>query len=273
MLVELLNKKTIKMNKNSIRNILGKVHISKKLPDEFSKRKIMVTPDARIKFAWPGNKVLHNEYEELLDIALRYVKEGDTVWDIGGNVGVFSIASADRAGDTGKVICVEPDIDLVQLLRKSVQCSGNSDLNVEIVPAAVSDRSGVMVFIISEKGRTTNSLEKVRHTRQFRSGRERQLVPTITLDHLLEVSTAPSLVKIDVEGAEHLVLNGGEHVLAEARPIIYCEVGEENKNSVTDLFRENKYNLFSPQKNTNKNLRVEKCVFNTLAIPKEKSIK
>lgn len=79
----------------------------RKLPSEFSNTPIFVSPDAQLKYLKPG---IEGFEQELLNVALEHVKEGDVVWDIGANIGVFSFASASIAGSKGHTLAVEPDI-------------------------------------------------------------------------------------------------------------------------------------------------------------------
>jgi len=253
-----------------IRGVLGKIHLTKTLPPRFDSRPIVVTPDSRVKFLWPGSAIFEDEYGELLDVAARYVDSGDTVWDIGSNVGVFSFAAAAQAGEEGTVLSVEPDIALVRLLRKSAQRRKNVDLSVEVLPAAVADECGVSAFHIAERGRTANALETEQRAAQNQFVRERQLVPTVTLNQLLEVTSPPDVLKVDVEGAEDLVLEGGARVLNDVRPIIYCEVGKEKQERVTELFKQAEYAIFDPNESLDGSHERGECIFNTLALPREK---
>jgi FkbM family methyltransferase len=230
----------------------------------------VVTPDSRIKFLRPGSAIFEDEYGELLDVAAKYVGFGDVVWDIGSNVGIFTFAAAEQAGHKGAVLSVEPDITLVQLLRKSAQRRKNADLNVEILSAAVSEKCGVSAFHIAEQGRTANALETERRAVQNQSARRRQLVPTVTLDQLLEISSPPDVLKVDVEGAEDLVLEGGTRVLNDVRPILYCEVGKGKQGSVTDLLKQAEYAIFDPREPLDNCHERDQCVFNTLALPRER---
>ena len=90
-------------------------------------------------------------------------------------------------------------------------------------------------------------------------------VPIVTLDSLLESFRAPGVLKIDVEGAEAVVLAGAERILAEVCPVIHVEVGDETTDAVTSSLRRHGYRLFDADGDADR--EVSRCVFNTLALP------
>ena len=80
----------------------------------------------------------------------------------------------------------------------------------------------------------------------------------------MEVTAPPDFVKIDVEGAEFLVLQGASRLLSDVRPSIYIEVSNRNISAVTDVLHGAGYKLFAPD---NLNDEIDRCVFNTIALP------
>ena len=98
--------------------------------------------------------------------------------------------------------------------------------------------------------------------------RERVVVPTLTLDTLLEHFDAPSVVKIDVEGAEHLVLQGAAGLLRDVRPALIVEVGSEAREAATRVLREAGYTLFDGDLPAGERQEIPACAFNTLAVPR-----
>ena len=76
---------------------------------------------------------------DLFDFAREFVHAGSVVWDVGANVGLFSIAAAQRAGVRGKVVAIESDIWLAALLRKSAAVQPPMSARVQVIPAAVFD--------------------------------------------------------------------------------------------------------------------------------------
>jgi FkbM family methyltransferase len=81
----------------------------------------------------------------LLRLAAETVRHGDTVWDIGANLGLFSFAAAVAAGPCGRVLALEPDAVMAGLLRRSAAVNGGH-APVDVLPAAVSDEESVARF-------------------------------------------------------------------------------------------------------------------------------
>lgn len=238
----------------------GKV-FKRKLPPKFGKTPLYVTPDSQLKYLSLWGDVFDNQ---LLKIAQTRIKENSIVWDIGANVGVFSFAAANIAKH-GEVLAVEPDQWLISLIRRSMQLPQNRQLNLKSLSVAISDKNGVKNFYISKRGRALNQLETVRGLEK-KEARETMLVPTLTLDTLLENFRPPTFIKIDVESAELPVLQGARKILTEIKPVLYIEVSENTKSAVTTLLCNHGYSLFS-----GKNMcQISVCEFNTLAISSEK---
>lgn len=234
----------------------------RRLPAAFGRTPLYVTPDAALSYLKPGAAAFD---QGLLQLAERHVRPGDTVWDIGANVGAFAFAAAFRAGPAGSVLAVEPDLFLAGLLRRSARLKANAHLHVDVLPAAVADAPGVCAFNIARRGRASNHLGVVAGSSQAGGVREKCLVPVLRLDDLLSVSPTPRLVKIDVERAELLVLRGAARLLREIRPTIYCEVGTQENAEVTALFRVHRYELFDGDAQSA--VALSSCTFNTLAVP------
>lgn len=89
----------------------------------------------------------------------RWIHPGDTVWDIGANVGVFALAAASVAGPRGRVVAVEADIDMAALLMRSVEQRMSQGAGIVVIPSAVSDQSGTVRFSISNYRTAASSLE------------------------------------------------------------------------------------------------------------------
>jgi FkbM family methyltransferase len=207
---------------------------------------------------------------QFMSVANRFVMPGANVWDVGGNVGVFAIAAAHRAGSGSEVLAVEPDPFLAYLIQCSVLHRDNQDLHISVLCEAISNTSELSCFLIAARGRSRNSLEQSQRGAQGDEVRFVQYVPTTTLDSLLAYFRTPGFIKVDVEDAEALVLGGVEEVLSKCRPNIYIEVGDEQRDRVTDVLKRHRYRLFD--RDTTDGCEMDKCPWNTLAVPAESTL-
>lgn len=238
----------------------------RKLPSEFGGATIYVTPDSALQFLKPS-LASQSMSAPLLSLTRGVVQPADHVWDIGANVGVLTFAAANKVGAEGSVLAVEADYFLGWLLQRSVNANQKKFSNVRVLCAAISDRIGFSVLQIAERGRASNGIKIATQRSEAGGVRYNQDVVTITLDSMLEEFRQPTLVKIDVEGAEIYALRGATRLLTQVRPKIYIEVGGEQSDEATKILMDSGYELFDGESPTF--APVEKCVFNTLAIPRE----
>ena len=247
--------------------VARRIVIRRRLPSTFGRRPFYVTPDSALTYLKPGFAA----FSDLIMIASECVQGGDHVWDIGGNLGIFSFLASHRVGTAGTVVCVEPDPVLASLIQRSARLSENQDLNTHVLCTAVASKSEIAQFSIAARGRSSNSLQDSTGRSQAGGTRYTQFVPTITLDSMLSVFPAPTFIKIDVEGAERLVLEGGRMLLEHCRPQLYVEVGKQHSTAVSALFRSFDYQLFDGTQREAQRQPRSTCVFNTLAIPSEQA--
>ncbi len=174
------------------------------------------------KFVYPADSIIgfclfNGSFE---GAELRFIRErlksGGIFVDIGANGGIFTVVAARVVGPEGRVIAFEPDPRNVELLRRNV--SLNQLTNVTIVSKAVSASAGTASLAISTDG-AMNSLAKTAHAGQ--KIEKWESVETTTLDAALkELNVARvDVLKIDVEGAERLVLEGAHETLARCRDV------------------------------------------------------
>jgi FkbM family methyltransferase len=187
---------------------------------------------------------------------LRWIHEllrpGNTFFDAGAHYGWMSLAACHRVGAKGKVVAFEASPPLLECLQYNKHA--NRFQQLEIVAKAVSESEGQWVpFYVADQGDSfLNSL--VDHPMEPVAGAPQQKatikVQTVTLD---EFSTTrklqPDLVKIDVEGAELLVLRGCRRILAECRPRFIVAVhptwlpAGQNATELFELFRGHGYRV------------------------------
>jgi FkbM family methyltransferase len=156
---------------------------------------------------------------------VAHVGPGMCVFDVGANVGYYTLLAARAVGASGRVFAFEPEPRNFALLSRSV--AGNGFVNVRLHNAAVSSGPGSARLHLDDANFGAHSFElgSVRTS----SGRSVE-VDAVALDGFLEEardSAAGILVKIDVQGAEALVVEGARGLLALPRVTVFLELWPE----------------------------------------------
>jgi FkbM family methyltransferase len=222
----------------AVRNLI----VRRRLPADFGRRAIFLSPANRLRAL---DFSLERFEPTLLSYVRRFIQPGMIVWDIGANMGAFTFPAA-HAAKGAKVVAIEPDPFNQLLLHRTLDA--NPDLDVAIIPAALSNRVGLADLEIAARGRAANALRGADHGSQMGGVRAAYPVVTLTLDWLAEHQPAPDLIKCDAEGAEAWILQGGENLLATKRPILIMEVPSENSDACTGLLHERGYALFPAER-------------------------
>jgi FkbM family methyltransferase len=155
-----------------------------------------------------------------IDLVRQLLSPGDIFVDAGANVGLFSLAAAERVGPTGKVIAIEPAPSTYSKLIENVKLNGFTW--VETHADALAEKAGTKELIVfADDLAGFNSFAPA----ILACGRT-ATVRTVTLDGLLAERDLDRLrlVKLDIEGAEYLALQGAPRVLSEARPDFVVEI-------------------------------------------------
>ena len=153
-----------------------------------------------------GLSVVVNQAEpQQMAAAAALVPDGGVCFDIGANVGLYTLLMARRAA---RVYAFEPLPRNVRYLAATV--AANRLTNVTIVPCAVAASVGLAAFA-----------EGADWGRGSLGAGGTQPVGTVSVDAVVErTGSAPALLKIDVEGAEMDVLTGAAALLASHRPAL-----------------------------------------------------
>ncbi len=255
----------------SIRRVLeialGPMRVKRQLPASAGGGRLVAS--ARVgglKYLFRGAEHLD---PELLRVADLLIRKGDVVWDVGANVGLFSVAAAAIAGSDGRVISIEADIDAVALLNTTVHMRELRHAEMTVLPLAVSATCGFVQFQIAARARAANAISGYGST-QMGGVREVRTLPSVTLDELLNHFPCPDILKIDVEGAECDVLRGAENVLSVVRRRIYCEVAEQSAEKVTAILRRHKYRIWDGARFDGRLVdEIHLAANNTVAVPAE----
>jgi FkbM family methyltransferase len=155
---------------------------------------------------------LKQEEERELSVLRKILLPGQTFVDCGANIGLWSIVASSSIGSTGKVYAFEPNPKTAKKLRENLAL-GNIE-NVTLVETAVGDRPGMQLLQAEE---AHNQARIVINPNQSTI-----LVPTITLDSMLS-DIKIDACKLDVEGYELKVLQGGKEMLRKNKPWLCIE--------------------------------------------------
>lgn len=156
----------------------------------------------------------------------EYLHPGDNFLDVGANCGWLSIRAARRVGRGGHVVAFEPSPIMVEILRYHRRVNGLPQIT--IVPKAVSNSDGEAPFFLLNQGfsaRSSLAIERDDLPLVLPEEKQRITVPTVTLDrYCVDGDLRPTMLKIDVEGAELRVLEGCLEVLRQSKPVIIIGV-------------------------------------------------
>ena len=179
-------------------------------------------------------------YEMPVQKALsQYLKSENIFYDIGANVGFFTILGAKLVDSGGHVYAFEPEAKNAVTLRRNAKL--NNFAHVTVIEKAVSRTTGTEKLCLTEYcgsnalASSDNSSQQLEsELPSFLKVKERITVNTVSIDDLLQDNKTkpPTLVKIDVEGAEMEVLQGMSQTLKKWQPIIIYEVDDKNQDGL-----------------------------------------
>lgn len=155
----------------------------------------------------------------------RLLGDGDVFVDVGANVGYHTFLASARVGATGRVVAVEANPENARLIAHTIE--SNAIGNIELVPVALAAGRGYVSFG-THVGSNGGFLPDGASTTG--SGRG-TIVPTLALDDL-DLDRV-SVVKIDVEGAEGIVIDGATATIERHRPTFVMEFSKEMTTRVS----------------------------------------
>ena len=167
----------------------------------------------------------------MMNVALEFMNKKVICFDIGANVGLYTLLFAKYSKF---VYAFEPIPRNIKYLYDTVQL--NKIKNVIIVPCAISNSKELTWMYMPRKEESFELADKGNY-----------LALTISLDEFIEKSNVyPRIIKIDVEGAEYLVLEGGKNFLLKYKPIILLSThSKELRSKCLNLLKKLNYqNIF-----------------------------
>lgn len=148
------------------------------------------------------------------------LKPGDVIYDLGANVGFYSLLASTLTGPAGTVYSFEPLPANLEFLKRHIQV--NAVRNCHVFPWAVGARNGIcnfrihadlsMGFVADKAGKDTIPLREV-------------MLDDVIINEKLR---SPDVIKCDIEGAEAEALEGARYTLQEFKPTIFLATHGEN---------------------------------------------
>jgi FkbM family methyltransferase len=158
-------------------------------------------------------------YEPELTFLNRFLKEGETFVDAGANCGVYTISAGNIVGAKGKVLAFEPGEEIFAMLQRSVD--SNSYHQVRLFNAGLSNQAGTAQLYAHPHGASSFSLG-----RAHEDAGESFTIQLKRLDDVLDAEGIRTVdcMKMDVEGAEELILQGATRLFDRCKPRVIFEI-------------------------------------------------
>lgn len=178
---------------------------------------------------WVDGANLEAETRQFL-LSLLQSKPVDVFWDVGANIGFYSWLVRSQQPAT-ELVLFEPDPLNASLVRQTM--AANNLKSVTLIEAAVSNQEGHHQFVRDRVSGATGRLQEVDSAHDSmtiqgsyaKQNNEVVQVECHTLDGMLALGfVAPDLMKVDVENAELLVVEGGEQLFSKQHTLVLIEI-------------------------------------------------
>lgn len=172
--------------------------------------------------------------ETLLNYVISHVRGGDVVYDVGANIGLYSLSIAQHE-PSAKVFAFEPNPETFLKLKANLKLNKGFSSNIKPMQLALGSTNRTDVFLLSSQHQRS-SLYEYNATWGSAKIRKRVGVEVKTIDSLVEEGQIPppQHLKIDAEGAEHLIIQGALYTLAKYSPLVYVESHGTGDGQSTD---------------------------------------
>jgi len=170
------------------------------------------------------NYLQGNAEPKVQSVLEKHLRPGMIFYDLGANIGLFSLLAARLIGETGKVFSFEPDPEIAARLRRNI--ARNAFTNISVVQSGVWSFSGNCNFIVADPCSPDRGIGKFAELSE-RDDMPGTLTPCVSLDDFIQTAPPPDAIKCDIEGAEVEAFRGAEKLLESSRPWIVCEMHSE----------------------------------------------
>jgi FkbM family methyltransferase len=186
-------------------------------------------PGAGLRLVRGGSlrSMLGRSERRVQEVVARELRPGTVFFDVGANVGFYTLLGARYVGPAGLVVAFEPVTEFADNLDANI--AANGFVNVRVHRVGIGARAGEAVVVrrtVSTGAQLTTS-----------PGETGERVNVISLDQEIERGTIPlpDVIKIDVEGAEVDVVESLRNTLREHGPIVICEMHGKNREFAAAL--------------------------------------
>lgn len=189
------------------------------------------------KYYWLGT-----HEPDLQKVVSEFVRPQMVIYDIGANIGFFTLIFARLVGSSGKVFAFEPFPSALKRLRQQVELNHQQQV-ITVVPVAISDRDETEIFQIHNIMAMGKLVGSIGRDTVYKGVME---VQSLTLDSYIyrDGNPVPDVIKIDIEGGEVKALPGMERVLAEEKPTMLLEIhGQAAGHAVWSILKEHGYKI------------------------------
>jgi FkbM family methyltransferase len=182
----------------------------------------------------------------LTEVIWRLVDSGDSVIDVGANIGYITSVLAVRAGPTGRVRAFEPHPDIFERLRANIsQWPMQRLAMINAIASGVSDKSGAGLLAIPSTFRENHGLASLATTSLPDVSHEVPVSLT-RLDDAIAPGERIRLLKVDVEGHELAVLQGASRLLSDGTvTTVLFEEHSRYPTSVTEYLHSKGYTVYA----------------------------
>jgi len=201
--------------------------------------KVCVPPDVSLMTPYI---LLEQEdwFEDEIKFVREYLQPGMRVIDIGVNYGTYFLTAAKKIGERGKIWGFEPSTQCCSFVEASIERNGFK--NIELVQAGLSNRVGTAFLSLSENMELNTVADSIGE------GVECESIELLSLDHCVETLglTGIDFIKMDAEGEESNIIQGGARFFEENSPLIMFELkhGSEVNLKLIDEFNNIGYKVY-----------------------------
>ena len=159
-----------------------------------------------------------------ISILHQLIGSGDTVIEVGANIGAHSLIISKIIGNDGRLISIEPTSYAFNKLQKNFNLNPSLKVNTTLLQTYISNND-------NEKVQKIRSSWQIHESNQSKEERDEQYDGEVTsLDRLFNDISNVNFLKIDVDGFDYKVLSGARKLINNFKPIVFIELGEYHLN-------------------------------------------